>query len=74
MILLLLFESYNFKYLLNFDFHFCFPVWAETGDFRDNTHSAMNAVTSGMDHNQLNFQTSNNSRSRSRDRKGEGMF
>ncbi|XP_059610440.1 pituitary homeobox homolog Ptx1 isoform X1 [Phlebotomus argentipes] len=46
-------------------------MWAETGDFRDNTHSAMTAVTSGMDHTQLNFQSSA-SRGRSRDRKGEG--
>lgn len=48
-------------------------MWAETGDFRDNTHSAMTAVTSGMDHTQLNFQSSA-SRGRSRDRKGEGTI
>ncbi|EDS37342.1 homeobox protein [Culex quinquefasciatus] len=32
-------------------------LWAETGDFRDNSHSAMSAVTS-LDHTQMNFQTS----------------
>lgn len=40
------------------------PVWAETGDFRDNNHHGLSA-----DHtSQLNF---GSSRSRNRDRKGE---
>jgi hypothetical protein len=40
------------------------PVWAETGDFRDNNHHGLST-----DHtSQLNF---GSSRSRNRDRKGE---
>lgn len=48
-------------------------MWAEAGDFRDNTHSAMSAIPSSMDHHsQLSFQASNASRGRSRDRKADG--
>lgn len=48
-------------------------VWAEAGDFRDNSHSAMGTLPSSMDHhNQLSFQTSTASRGRSRDRKADG--
>jgi len=39
------------------------PVWAETGDFRDNAHTM---AVAAMDHTQLTFPT----RSRTRDRKG----
>lgn len=42
-------------------------VWAETGDFRDTTHSSMTAVANNLDHSQLGFGSS--MRSRSRDRK-----
>lgn len=59
----------------HFILHFFFPVWAEAGDFRDNTHSAMSAIPSSMDHHsQLSFQASNASRGRSRDRKADGEF
>lgn len=40
-------------------------VWAESGDFRDNTHHPMS-----MDHNQVTFTSA---RSRNRDRKGESV-
>ncbi|XP_058443124.1 pituitary homeobox homolog Ptx1 [Malaya genurostris] len=43
-------------------------LWAETGDFRDNSHSAMSAVTS-IDHSQMSFQTSATRNRSSRDRK-----
>lgn len=51
-------------------------MWAEAGDFRDNTHSAMSAIPSSMDHHsQLSFQASSNaSRGRSRDRKADGKL
>lgn len=47
-----------------------FTVWAETGDFRESSHSSMTAVASSIDHTQLNFQTT--SRNRNRDRKNDG--
>lgn len=46
-------------------------MWAETGDFRDTTHSSMTAVANSLDHTQLGFQSSS-IRSRSRDRKNDG--
>lgn len=42
-------------------------VWAETGDFRDTTHTSMTAVANNLDHSQLGFGST--MRSRSRDRK-----
>ena len=50
-------------------FFFLFPVWAETGEFRESNHNTMAAVTN-MDHSQMNFQTPT-SRNR-RDRKNDG--
>lgn len=48
-------------------------VWAETGEFRDNSHSVMTSVAGSMDHSHLNFQTAA-SRNRSRDRKNDGQY
>lgn len=45
-------------------------LWAETGDFRDNSHSAMSAVTS-IDHTQMGFQSSTARNRSSRDRKND---
>lgn len=60
---------------INLDFFFSFSffiaVWAETGEFRDNSHSVMTSVAGSMDHSHLNFQTAA-SRNRSRDRKNDG--
>lgn len=54
----------------NWRIYFFFSVWAETGDFRESSHSSMTAVASSIDHTQLNFQTT--SRNRNRDRKNDG--
>lgn len=62
---------------INLDFFFILfllffiIVWAETGEFRDNSHSVMTSVAGSMDHSHLNFQTAA-SRNRSRDRKNDG--
>ncbi|KFB52260.1 AGAP000190-PA-like protein [Anopheles sinensis] len=45
-------------------------VWAETGDFRENSHSAMASVSS-MEHTQMGFQTSAPRNRSSRDRKND---
>lgn len=49
-------------------------VWAETGDFRDNTHNSMAAVASSIDITQLHFQSSSTIRNKNRDRKSDGKF
>lgn len=49
-------------------------VWAETGDFRDNTHNSMAAVASSIDITQLHFQSSSTIRNKNRDRKSDGNF
>lgn len=56
-----------------------FSVWAEHGEFRDNTHSVMTSVAGSMDHTQLNFPTTNtrnrnNNNNNNRDRKNDGKL
>lgn len=47
-------------------------MWAETGEFRENSHNTMASVTN-MDHSQMNFQAPAG-RNRNRDRKSDGKF
>lgn len=50
-----------------------FTVWAETGDFRDNSHSSMTSVANSLDISQLHFQPPTNLRNnKNRDRKADG--
>lgn len=52
---------------------FFFTVWAETGDFRDNSHSSMTSVANSLDISQLHFQPPTNLRNnKARDRKADG--
>lgn len=54
---------------------FSFAVWAETGDFRDNSHSSMTSVANSLDISQLHFQPPTNMRNnKARDRKADGKF
>lgn len=55
---------------VSYYFNYYFTVWAETGEFRENSHNTMSAVAS-MDHTQMNFQTPVG-RNRNRDRKSDG--
>lgn len=49
-------------------------VWAETGDFRDNSHSSMTSVANSLDISQLHFQPPTNLRNNKRDRKPDGKY
>lgn len=54
---------------------FMLAVWAETGDFRDNSHSSMTSVANSLDISQLHFQPPTNLRNnKTRDRKPDGKF
>lgn len=54
---------------------FFVAVWAETGDFRDNSHSSMTSVANSLDISQLHFQPPTNLRNnKARDRKADGKY
>lgn len=48
-------------------------MWAETGDFRDNSHNSMGGIGNSIDLTQLHFQSTSNVRNK-RDRKNDGKY